>query len=880
MATKLPQVSFAKGEISPSLAARVDLQMFLSALRTCKNFFVRPQGGVSNRAGTEYVYTLNAASLGNLIPFIRAEDDAYMLVLQEENIRVFRDGAFVNLSSSATITNVVFDTVGFEDAFLVTTSGAHGLIAGDTVLIAGVVSTFINDINGTRTLYDAPSATTFRIITLALGGTYTSGGTATKSLTLTTSYQSDELADVRYTQSADVLTLVHQGYYPSEVTRTAATTFAFAAITDIDTGPFLELNDTATTMTSSHATGTGRTITASTSVFTANHVGALLILYVEDIGAFEKWETGKAVVTNDLRLSEGKVYSALNNGTTGTVPPSHDEGSEWDGDGAVEWDYVHSLYGVARITAQAGTTATVDIINYMPVVTSVTTTKWAFGAWSEDQGYPGVVTYFGDRLVFANSLERPQDQWASKTGDYHNFSESNPIVSDDAITQALNSRQTNAIVEMIPMDQLVSLTANSVWASPQRGESWSPQTVGFFLQTNTGAANLRAVLAGDRAIYAERYGTRLRDLSFGFDRDKFGGTELTVLARHLFEDGTVVDMDYAEYPDGILWIVRSDGALIGLTYLPEQEVIAFHRHDTNGYFERVCVIPEDGRDAVYFIVRRTINGSTVRYLERMTNRTNNALDAFFVDSGLTYDGRNATATTITASGASYNGGDSVTLTASASLFASTDVDDAIQFGSVHAIITAYTSATVVTAELQSPLPAALQATATAAWTFARNTFTGLGHLEGETITGLADGNTIDPDDTTTSGVVTSGRIVLNYPAGVVHIGLAYTQEIQTLTLNVPGGAQIRDNAKCVPKVSLVVEDTAGITVGPDADHLEELPARDFEDYTDPATLRSGVQTAYPLTTWDKDSSILIRQPHPKPANILAIIPTVTVGNNG
>lgn len=882
MATRLSQVAFTSGEVSPSLAARVDLAKFQSALKVCRNFYVKPQGGVSNRAGTQFIYDLGTTSTATLLPFIRSETDAYMIVLQEETAKVFRDGSYVNNTGSPyTIIGVVQYFVGPPAKYDIELSAAHGLTDGDPITIAGVVSTGTYDINGNRTAF-VRSATKISI-TIPTGQTwsYVSGGTVAKAFVMATPYQDDELASIRFTQSADVMTLVHQGYFPAEITRTGVTSFTYAAIDDIETGPFLDINDTATTLTASAATGTGITLTASTSIFNANHVGALAKLQIEDLSDIPPWEPGTAVTALDQRLSNGKVYSAVNSATTGTVPPYHDEGIQYDGASAVQWEFLHPLYGVARITAQAGTTATADVLDYMPVVTPKTTTKWALGAWSEDQGYPGCVTYYGDRLVFASTLERPQDQYASKTGDYHDFSESSPIVEDDSITQTLNSRQTNAIVELVPLEQLISLTANATWASPNRGESWSPQTVGFFPQSSVGAAALRAPAIGDGAIYAERFGTRLRELKYAYDRDKYGGAELTVLARHLFEEGTIVDMDYAEYPDGILWIIRSDGVLIGLTYLPEQEVVAFHRHDTSGFFERVCVIPEDGRDAVYFVVRRTLgDGTEVRYLERLANRTNDAIEAFFIDCGLTYDGRNTTSTTITVTGASYGGGDTVTLTATDPIFASTDIDDAIQFGNVHCIITGYTSTTIVTAELQSPLGAALQGVATTEWTFARNTFSGADHLEGLVATGLADGNVIDPDDTTTNGIVTGGSLVLNYPAGVVNLGIGYTSEIQTLTLNIAGGAQIRPNAKIVPKVSIVVEETTGLKVGHDSDNLTEVDSRSFEFYTDPATLQTGVQTAYLLNTYDKNSSIIIQQSYPKPANILAVLPTVIVGGDG
>lgn len=897
---KLTQVSFTGGEISPSLAMRTDLARYATSLKTCRNFFVRPTGGVSNRPGTQYVAELDADSLATLLAFVFSTEQAYMMVLQEGTINVYANGAFVQNTVARTITNITISAFS-PHTRTITTSVAHGFSIGASVTIDGVVATGDYAVSGIFTVLTTPTATTFTIknANAPITGSYTSGGTASSGIPLATSYLSEDLAAIRYTQSADVLTLAHQVYPPSEVIRTAATTFTFGEIDDFEAGPFLDDNTTATTMTASAATGSGITLTASTSVFTADHIGALVRLDLEDLSDIAPWEASKLLVASGgnpnglLRRSSGKVYQCVTNevaganGTyTGTVRPSHDEGIEEDGDGnaiaslatraGVEWQYLHSLFGVARITAQAGTTATADVLSYIPVVSPDTTTVWSFGAWSEDQGYPGVVTYYGDRLVFANTPEQPQTEWASKTAEYHDFGESNPLVSDDAITQPLNAKQVNAIVELVPMDQLVALTSSSSWASPKRGESWTPQTIGFDPQSYTGSADLRSVIVGDNALFAQREATKLRELRFSFDIDKFGGEELTVLSRHLFGPSkTIVDLDYAAEPHGILWLVRSDGGLIGLTYLPEQQVIGWHRHDTDGFFERVCVIPEEGRDVPYFVVRRTIGGQTVRYLERLADREfDEQIEGFFVDCGLTYDGRNTTATTITVSGASYAGGATVTLTASAATFASTDVGDAIQFDDVRIEISAYTSPTVVTGVLQTPVPVALQAVASAAWTLARDTFSGLDHLEGESVAICADGTVLDEQ------VVTGGSITIAYAAGVVHIGLPYVAEIETLDVTVFGGDQIRDRAKTIPQVNVVLQDTVGLSIGPDEGNLEELALRTDEYYTDPTAALSGVATGYLLNTWNKNGRVLLRQSDPLPATILAVLPRVEIGSDG
>lgn len=898
---KLSQVSLTGGEISPSLSARVDLARYSTSLKTCKNFFVRATGGVSNRAGTEFVAELNADSLGTLIPFIYSVEQAYMLVLQEETINVYADGGFVESTDTVDISNV--SVPGGYSPRVITTSTPHGLSVGNIVVITEVVATGDYSINSTWSVFGIPTTTTFTIKAGSppITGSYTSGGIVTFAVNIVTPYQSDELAALRFTQSANILTLVHGDYFPSEFTRLTANSFQWAAITDMISGPFIDENITATTVTASAATGTV-TLTASTSIFTADHVGALFRIDLENLSAIPPWEPSKKLAAPGanplglLRRSDGKVYECTTNevaaatkGTfTGTNRPIHEEGAEADGDGnaiddfanraGVEWTYRHSLFGVCRITAQAGTTATATVLSYLPVVSPATTTIWAFGAWSEQQGYPKLVTYFGDRLVMANTPGQPQTEWASKTGEYHDFGTSSPLVSDDAITQTLNARQINAIVELVPLDQLVALTASSSWASPKRGETWSPQTIGFDPQSYFGSSDVRAVVVGDDALFVERGNKRLRELSYAYDIDKFGGGELSVLARHLFKTNTIVDMDYAADPHGILWIVRSDGALIGLTYLKEQDVIGWHRHDTDGFFERVCVIPEDGRDAVYFIVRRVINGSTVRYLERLADREiSDVIDAFFVDCGLTYDGRNTTDKTMTISGSSYEGGDTVTLTASnlieITFNSLTDIGDVIQFDDVRVVITAAPFTYIATGILQTPVPAALQNVATTEWTFARDTFTDLDHLEGETVSILADGNVLAQQS------VTGGTITLDYPAGVVHVGLPYTAEIETLDVTIFGGDPIRDRAKCIPKVAVVVEDTVGLKIGPDAANLDPLVMREDEYYTDPVELQTDVFTAHPATTWNKTGRVLIRQDDPLPATVLAIFPQVEIGGD-
>ena len=116
--------------------------------------------------------------------------------------------------------------------------------------------------------------------------------------------------------------------------------------------------------------------------------------------------------------------------------------------------------------------------------------------------------------------------------------------------------------------------------------------------------------------------------------------DMSLRADHLFDNKTIVDLAYSKAPVPIVWAVNSDGQLLGSTYIPEQNINAWHRHDTkNGAFESVACVSEGTEDVLYAVVRRTINNKVVRYIERMRSRTYKDLaSCFFVDCGSTYEG--------------------------------------------------------------------------------------------------------------------------------------------------------------------------------------------------------------------------------------------------
>lgn len=261
---------------------------------------------------------------------------------------------------------------------------------------------------------------------------------------------------------------------------------------------------------------------------------------------------------------------------------------------------------------------------------------------------PHVATHYQQRRFYANAIATPERIEGSRTGFFNNFGVSSPLQDDDALSFRMVGRNYHAVRHMLGLKRLIVFTDGGAWSVGRPNEPLTPFTLGGDQETYAGAApDVPPVVIGNSAVYLQARGSIVRDLRFDQDVEGLNGRDLTLFASHLV-DGHVIDrMDYAETPHSIVWCVRDDGTLLGLTYIREENVWGWHRHDTDGDFEQVCTVPEAAEDAVYVVVRRTIGGATVRYIERLASREIVTFDedAFFVDSGLSYSGAPATAFT-------------------------------------------------------------------------------------------------------------------------------------------------------------------------------------------------------------------------------------------
>ena len=707
---------------------------------------------------------------------------------------------------------------------------------------------------------------------------YSSGINAGQPVEVATPWGESDLALLGYTQSADVMTVCHPDYVPQQISRTDHDAWTVTDFVNIN-GPFLDANTTTTTTVTVSATTGSITLTASSGIFETYHIGQLFYLEQKNYGA--PWEAGKSVALNDIRRSDGKYYQATNAATTGSLRPTHDA-DDWS-DGAVTWRYLHSGFGICRITARASaTSATATVIKPMPNESiSTGTYKWAFEAWGGNQGYPSCVTYHQQRLVFANTPAQPQTESMSRTNAYVDFGVSNQVLDDDAVTFTVASRQVNAIRHMLTIDNLILLTSGGEWiVSGGDSGTITPAALITKQQGYRGSATVPPQIIGNTALYLQSKGSTVRDLGYEFSSDSYTGTDLTVLSSHLVEGYQIQEWAYQQVPFSCLWCVRNDGVLLGMTYMREQQVIGWHPHDTDGEVESVCSIAEGNEDALYIIVKRTIDGSTKRYVERMQSRQiGDIKDAFFVDCGLTYDGRNTSATTmtLTSSGAwTYGSAAVFTLTASASYFETYDIGSEIHLTDVDGhilrlLITARTSNTVVTVTINRDVHAEFRSAARTDWAHARKTFAGLSHLEGKTISVLADGHVAPQKE------VTSGSVTLNFAATVVHAGLPIEADFETLDISAPQGETIREKQKIIQAVRLILEESRGLYAGKDAASLIEYKQRGNENYDDPVTLLTGIADVLIAGNWNKQGRVFVRQSDPLPLSILAVIPEVSIG---
>lgn len=740
--------SFTAGELSPALYGRTDLAKYDSGAAKLQNFLVLRYGGISNRAGTRHISKTANNKKAVLLPFRYNTEQNYVVEVTAGTTRVYFGGALV------------------------------------------------------------------------------------EGVSVANSFTEEELELIKYTQSADMMFLVHPNHHPMTLTRYAHDNWKLEEM-KIEGGPYDDYNVSGIMITPSAKTGT-ITLTASQDYFTSDMVGSTLRLeqtisgeykkgnpeeaaltinctpgatvYVESFGfwdgsfSLEKYVDGAWVTVRTQSGNRSQNYNFTETNNDDEIVQYRVTSSEfntdvWTDENEKQRGYVTiqsfsgDYGGEVKITAVTNAnSATGTVTKALGATTG--TKAFAISAWNASKGYPSCVTFFEDRLVFAGTKTLPQTFWMSKTGDYFNFGASSPSQDNDAITGTLNGGQMNGIKSMIAFGELIMMTAGGEYKVHGGGKPVTGANIMSQAQEYRGISDVLPVTVGSRIVYLQQQGDIIRDLAYSYEADKYTGNDVNLLAEHLFEQHKIKRMTYQQTPDSIVWCVRDDGVLLGLTYLKEQEVYAWHQHHTDGEFIDVCSISGLQQDELYAVVKRDGN----YYVEMFAHRDESTRpeDQFFVDCGVTIKARS-------------------------------------------------------------------------------KEITGLDHLEGKTVSILADGNVLP------QRVVTGGKITLEYEASIIHVGLPIEAEAQTLPLEFTAqdGSYI-GRKKRIAKLTMLFKATRGGEYG--FTKLDEIKWRSTERWGAPIELFDGKkQMIVPNATWEMTQMLTIKQKDPLPLTVLSVVPEIEAG---
>lgn len=586
--------SFTGGEWSPRLDGRTDLKAYIQSCKTLENFYVWVHGGITKRPGTKYISTVKDISkTTRLVPYIYSESVSYVLEFGDEYIRFYTDGGQVQVSGTA---------------------------------------------------YEITSKFTY-----------------------------DQVGDIKYAQNADVMYIVHPDVPPQKLIRYGDANWTIEDVS-FTNGPFLDENTESDYYLIPSATTGDISVTASGHApFVATHVGAFwkfrgTVKESRSVGAENLFTNSIEADSNDSIIIEitgtwaGQVtvqrstdngenwldlYYYTDNITTTTTEYEDDvlyrigikTGDYTSGTAAIAVGILDQ-YGYIKVTEFVDEqTISGTVIKSLPITAGVPTNRWSEGSWSEALGFPSVVTFFEERLVFGATGYQIQNLWFSQLDDYENFESG--VSAADALTVMLASNNVDIIQWFVPTQSILHVgTLGAEWKIET---TTSSPYIKATSQTTFGSSNTQAIAVGEVILFAQKGGRKIRQRYYHYEPETWVADEISMMSEHLLQNG-ITYMTYADDPDPIVWMVSTDGKLIGVSFDPRRQVIAFHEHTTDGLFESISVIPGSERDELWAVVKRTtVSGATTRFVEQFQSTSWSELkDGWYVDCGISYSGEAST----------------------------------------------------------------------------------------------------------------------------------------------------------------------------------------------------------------------------------------------
>lgn len=770
---------FTAGQVSRKLARRTDNTAYVNGVLTMSNARPLIQGGVQNREGTRYVAgSKDHSKKSRLEGFVYDQDDSYILEFGEGYIRFYRDGGQI-LESDITITGITKANPA------VVTAAGHGYSNGDQVYITSVAG--MTEVNNSTQYYIVANktSTTFELtdqdgnnVDSSSFTTYSSGGVSNRIYTITTDYLESDVFDLVLNPKGNAIYITHPDYSPKRLLRSGHTSWTLTSLMKdgddtsatlvIQDGPYESQNTTSTTFTlsgGSYAPGDSPTLTASS------------VTGINDGSGFQTTDVGRLVRIKDT-------------------------GGNW---------------GWGEITARSSATVVTLLIHGDETLDGDPHTEWKLGAWSETTKFPSHSKFYQGRIWYAGKINNELQYFYSQSQDFENFLEGtndDEAGSGNLSGHMYGNSDITAMAAGVKLQILVNggmYTIDGSYNDPVLTPSnnrATPHAIGP-------SKNIQPLEIKSKVVYVSRTGRELRSTFYSFENDSYAAVNLNSINDEIIENG-IVQLAYQDEPHTIIWGVDSGGDLIGLTYEPSEEVIGFHTHSIggSGIVESVAAQPTPTQDRIWLVVKRTINGSTRRYIEYISNvfRNTDIEDAIFVDSALVISPSTPSGTITPAA----TEGTNVILTSSAGVFSSTDVGRVIRGNGGKAEIVKYNSPTEVLADVLTDF-ADTTTISNGSWTISVGSVSGLDHLEGETVSILTDGY-VHPNET-----VTSGSITLDYQATEVTVGEGYTSTVELLPTDFGSkkGSAFGSTAM-INKVIVNFIDTVGGWVGADSTSMQEI----------------------------------------------------------
>lgn len=921
-------LSFSGGELDPKFWGRVDLNKYGTALRQSRNGYPHLEGGWSNRQGSGYISTLKYGDTYDsiLVPFEFSITQSYEIEMGRQYARFYMNQAQI-ATGSVTPYN-----------------GATAYVPGNIASSGGVNYICIANTTGNA----PPNATYWYALT---------GNT----VEIPTPYLDTDLRLLKWTQSADVLYLFHPSYPPATITRFGNTNWVYSVIqfgssVSAPTGLLTNSGNgiAAPTNFAIVTNGSG----ASTQIFVAARngttEGAPSNILTINLGAQVSWTAvGGVTGYNIYAYTSGSWQRVDANNPTVTAPtvtytvtvanatsvfPTFQPSSGFyayavtalDSAGReslpsnqvsstntaiLTWNAVAGAakYNIYQRIANWGFVAQVDggTTSYTLASNLVYDTSKGLpiigNPFNSTNNYPGTGDFFQGCLVYARTNNSPQQFWFSRPGDYTNLNSSTTLTAGDSFSFVMvGGGRVNEIKRIIPMPIAGVLgTGGGIWsfgdASSQPVSATNPPNM-HFVDQRWGMNDMKPIGIGNKILWWDNSSRRARDLYYQVQAFSNQGNEISIWARHIWKDYQAVSWAFNAYPDSICWIVRSDGQMAGLSYQREEgmtDFVAWHRHDTQGYYKDVSSINNpDGTQDVYQIVRRKINGSWTRYIECFKQRYfSDIRKAWFVDAGIQYSNTRAitaisqanpcqvtSANHGLANGTIIRIGDVVGMDQLYKQTITRNIAGKVTtlFGESNRYFKVANTATN-TFTLVDMYGNAVDSTAYNAYEsggtiyVCTSSFSGASHLANMAVTVLADGKVV-PGIT----VASDGTFSIPYAAGVVTAGLGYDAEMIPMSPEYQTQkGTVQDKKRQIKDVFVSFQNTSGLYCGwgPE-DILQPVRSTQDQQWADPTLSLKTMQNAVVSLNPNEDvheATLYFTGTRGLPFTILRAIPSIQEG---